>query len=131
MLALVAMVAMEILLVLVGTVWIAIMNVIVVQMVVILVAEDALLVKEVLVVQVTLVVVKDVLAIVIMDVMAVFALIARIVLIAINVQIAKLAIHNVIQIINALLCIYIHYQLDRYYHLYHCINSIQLNIRYI
>ena len=55
----------------------------------------------------------------------------QVVTVVINVQIAKLAIHNVIQIINALLCIYIHYQLDRYYHLYHCINSIQLNIRYI
>ena len=55
----------------------------------------------------------------------------QVVTVVINVQIAKLAIHNVFQIINVLVNIYIHYQLDRRYHLYHYINNIQLSIHYI
>ena len=51
-------------------------------------------------------------------------------IVAINVQIAKLAIHNVIQIINLFVRIYTHFQPDRCYHLYHYINNIQLSIHY-
>ena len=57
--------------------------------------------------------------------------IVQLVIIAINVQIAKLVTHNATQTINVLLYIYVHYQLDRCYHLYHYINNIQLSIHYI
>ena len=58
-------------------------------------------------------------------------IIAQLAIVAINVQTAKLAIHNAIQIINVLVDIYTHYQPDRCYHLYHYINNIQLSIHYI
>ena len=58
-------------------------------------------------------------------------IIAQLAIVAINVQTAKLAIHNATQIINVLVDIYTHYQPDRCYHLYHYINNIQLSIHYI
>ena len=52
-------------------------------------------------------------------VIVVIETIALAAIVAINVQIAKLAIHNVIQIIKHNLYIVLHFQLEKYYYMYY------------
>ena len=109
------MAAMEVMLALVKAVWIVIVvpNVLIIAMVVMLL----LIVIQCMAVEAVIVVPN------VQDVQAVT--------VVINVQIVKLVIHNVTQIISALLHIYTHLQPDMCYHLYHYINNIQLSIHYI
>ena len=88
-------------------------------------------VSQVTRVQVVLMVVLIAIHNAIINVIMFIVLIVPAAIIAINVQTAKLVIHNVFQIINVFVRIYIHFQPGMCCHLHHCINNIQLSIHYI